>query len=153
MKPAEFIDFQWTDYEGLPMEDRLQILETYVTKSKNLFESNGQLEVDRFNNLHRRAVSNPVSNKKYIMVLLALVNNEMRVFDNTQIVEYLSKTNDEYKVKLQDGRITTYPYKGLLKNLVISIFLFDSIENYDRFRVDVAMMFDRGLPDFKEEDL
>lgn len=153
MKSAEFVDFQWTDYEGLPMEDRFRIVETHFTKGKNLFESNSQNAINKFNSLHRKSVFNPVPNKKYIMALLALMNDEVMVSQDTQIVEYISKHDNYYVVKLQDGREAEFPHKAIRDKLLMSIFLFDNIENYNLFRVDVIMMFDRGLPEFKEEDL
>jgi hypothetical protein len=153
MKSSDFIGFQWTDYEGLPMEDRFRIVETYFNKGRNLFESNNKLAVDRFNNLYHYAVSQPVPSKKYIMVLLALINNEVIVSQETQIVEYLSKHDNYYVVRLQDGREAEFPHKHIRDKLLMSIFLFDDIKNYERFNLDLIMMFDRGLPEFNQEDV
>lgn len=143
--------FNWTDYDGMDMKDRLNLVETIFTSNRNLFESNDPNYSDYF--LSLRGLSDAVvKNKLYIVSLLALVNNQIMPLQPTFIGKVLEKIGDQYKIELPDGRISLFPDKHHSDKMLVSTFFFKTKEKFNKFRTSITMKFTKDLPEIKENE-
>lgn len=143
---AETREFVWSDYNNMPnMADRLAIAEAYFANNNNLFESNDESTNDYFLNLGPLSVQ-PVPNKKYITVLLGLINNDIKEMQPIEVGTFLKQENNVSVVKMDDGQIIKFPSEEIMKTMTLKTFFFDSTSKYDEFRTAVALRFDKTLP-------
>jgi len=136
--------FNWTDYDGIGMKERLEIVETYFTSNTNLFESNDKKTADYFSSLS--AMSSPLAkNKKYITAVLGMVNNKVMQLQYPAIVTLLEKNGNMFRVRLSDGRETEFPNKHISDKLVAVTFFFDNTNSYDKFRNIMSLKYNFEL--------
>lgn len=139
--------FCWSDYEGLRMEDRFKIVETYFSKSKNLFESNSPSESEYFRSLF--SMSDQMSDKECIIIYLGLVNNNIVQLQTPEIGKILKKIGNVYTIQLSDGKITEFP-NHLSEKLYTNLFFFDNLKSYDKFRNIMVIKYEFELPNTKD---
>ena len=136
--------FNWTDYNGIGMNERLMIAETYFTKNRNLFESNDPKNSDYF--LSLTSMSSPLrKNKKYIGSVLAMVSDTVMQISDTEIVTLLGKTGNKYSVLLSNGFETEFPNRHLSDKMSAATFFFDNINAYEKFRSILSLKYDFSL--------
>ena len=136
--------FRWTDYDGLGMDERMTVVETYFTTNHNLFESNDPNNSDYF--LSLSAMSSPlVANKKYISSVLAMIGDKVMQLQYPEVVTLLGKSNNVYKVLLSDGTSTEFPRKHITTKMVASAFFFDNVAAYEKFRSILTLKYDFSL--------
>ena len=144
--------FQWTDYDGydLSIDDRVLIAESFFTNNGNLFESNDPQNSQYFLSLINMS-SYLHKNKKYVLFMLTLINNNIITLQSPEVVKFLDKTPNGFKVLRNNGDITNFPDKRLTdKGLAIVTFLFDSVHDYDKFSTIMYLKYDFNL-EVKEE--
>lgn len=140
-KVTESESFQWTDYNHIPsMEDRLFIAETYFTKTTNLTESNDGPQREYFDALTEMS-EDPAAGNKYICTVLGLVNNKLLNLQHTEVITFIERDSEGYKVKNKQGNISTYPPLHEGNAMVISTFFFSSKAAYDKFKTAVSLKF------------
>ena len=139
--------FNWADYEGTSLNDRIAIAETFFTNNGNLLESNDSIDGENFMSLSSAPVE---MGKKYIMVFLSLMNNRIVQLQYPEVVTVISKTTDGYIVMLDDGRKTEFPKKYKSNKIMMSLFFFDSSVKYDKFALKMRLQFDFDLADSDE---
>ena len=137
-------EFQWTDYDGMSMSDRMMVAETFFSKNSNLFETNEQHSVDYFFSLKPHAPALK-EGTPYIAALLGMVNDRVVPLQAVEICTIVSKTGSEYKVRLSDGTITMFPNEYISKNMVAETFFFKDIDSYDQFRAAIFLKFSVDL--------
>ena len=145
IKEAE--KFNWADWAsiGMPMESVMDICESYITKNKNLLESNNPESVSYFKDLFNLG-KDPQVGKKYLMTLLLLVNDNISVYQAPIIVEVIKKTGaGEYSVKMPDGRIADFPHNIVRNNIVYHTFFFNNKSQYEKLKTAIKLKFDTEL--------
>jgi hypothetical protein len=136
--------FNWTDYDGLGMNERLMIAETYFTTNRNLFESNDSKNSDYFLSLTSMS-SLLVTNKKYIVSVLALISDKVMQLQYPEVVTLLGQTHNKYRVLLSNGSETEFPNKHLSDKMTAETFFFDNVNAYEQFRSIVSLKYDFSL--------
>lgn len=136
--------FNWTDYDGLGMNERLMIAETYFTTNRNLFESNDSKNSDYFLSLTSMS-SLLVTNKKYIVSVLALISDNVMQLQYPEVVTLLGQTHNKYRVQLSNGSETEFPNKHLSDKMTAETFFFDNVNAYEQFRSIVSLKYDFSL--------
>lgn len=145
-------EYQWSDYEHIPsMKDRLDIAEVYFTKGHNLLESNDQPNVDYFLKLNSMS-DQPVKNKEYIFILLALVNNKIVELQKSEIGTLLGIKNNVYYIKTSDGKTVKFPSEDVRNNMISKTFLFKNKKKFDKFRSLISLKFDSNVNECAGDD-
>ena len=136
--------FTWTDYNGIGMNERLMIAETYFTTNRNLFESNDPKNNDYF--LSLISMSSPlVINKRYIVSVLALISDKVMQLQYPDVVTLLGKSDNKYTVLLSNGATTEFPNKHLSEKMSAATFFFDNVNAYEKFRSVLSLKYDFSL--------
>ena len=136
--------FTWTDYNGIGMNERLMIAETYFTTNRNLFESNDPKNNDYF--LSLISMSSPlVINKRYIVSVLALISDKVMQLQYPDVVTLLGKSDNKYSVLLSNGATTEFPNKHLSEKMSAATFFFDNVNAYEKFRSVLSLKYDFSL--------
>ena len=145
--------FRFTEFFPLlEMSERLDLLEEYFTKNKNLLESNDKTRAKQFINLRRYGVK-PVSKQKYVVTLVSLINDKFRMIESPEVVTFVDQQNNEYIVKDSNNNLKKFP-TDYVKEVVIAITLFfDRTESYNKFRTTVGLTFNAGMPDIDVDSL
>jgi len=147
MRAEEFntSKFNWADYADMPTKDKLELIESLYSGSKNLFESNDAEQVDYFFNL--RAMSDPVElDQTYIVNFLGLINNRVLTLQDPFVGKVLQQVEDQFEIELPDGRTAMFPDKSLSDKMATSMFFFAGNVSYDKFRTTVKLKFSKDLP-------
>lgn len=143
-KVSENKKFNWTDYEDLAMESRLDLLEAWLTGNESmLLEENDSNANTYFLGLKS---DSPTPGKKYIMSLLALVNNKIAVVHNAEIVTFVKSSPSGHIVKLQNGSESVFPPDSIKHMTTTKVFFFSNQKAYDSFRSAIKIKFDKDLP-------
>jgi len=145
-KKDETDEFNWSDYEGMAMEDRVNILEQ-IAQGTNLLESNDEATVDYFLNLNM--ADDLIVNDQYIPVLLSLANNKLMLSQDIVVSKLIKQLNDKYNTcvfELSDGRTIKLPNKYMGDKMIIKLFCFRNNNSYDQFRNVIKLKFNYTLP-------
>ena len=116
-----------------------------LSKTQKLTESNDPDASEYF--LSLQSMIDPlVSNKKYLLLGLAMVNNKLHLIQTPTMVTFLSKKENVYTVKLSNGSVEEFPTKKIAKEVVSAVFLFNKSESYEKFKTIMSLKFDFNLP-------
>lgn len=145
--------FRFTEFfPTLKMSDRMELLEDYFCKNKNLLESNDKTKVKQFINLRRYAVT-PIPKQKFVFTLVALINDEFKMIESPEVVTFIEKHNNEYIVKDSSNKLKKFPSEYVKEVIITETLFFNNTESYDQFRVMIGMTFDAGMPDIDVDSL
>jgi hypothetical protein len=137
-------EFNWTDHPDTPVDDLLIIAEEHFTRNGKLLESNDPDRSKYF--LDLESMSSPlVANKKYIALILGMVGNRVVQLNYPEVVTFLGKSGNAYKVILSNGRESTFPNTRMSDKMTSATFFFNSNVAYDKFRTILTMKFDTDL--------
>jgi hypothetical protein len=132
--------------EGLSVKDKITIIEEYALTG-SLTESIEQDTKDYFLSLASMS-DDPVKNKEYIMVPLALLSNGVRILNEPSVMEFIRYDNDGMGMIFKyEGIEKTYPSKTIREKSVFYTFTFATKESYDKFRMIMILKFDTKLPE------
>ena len=135
--------FNWSDYPELSVDAKMSLVEAWFNNNNILLESNDPAADTYFLGLPS---DTPVPDKKYILVMLSLVNNSIAVLQGPELVACVKNNTDHYLVKLRDGHVSEFPAKSIRNNLTSRVFFFKSTRGYDEFRSAITLKFDTSLP-------
>jgi len=142
-KSAAVREMKWEDSAHIEyMDDRLAWVESQIVEGVTLFDSNSNANTDYFLNINSDA---PVINKKFILAFQALVNNRI-IISEVHTGRLIDFNDTEYKIKLDSGKILTYPDCSSSKKMLTKSFLFDSNDKYNKFRTIIQLKFKKTLP-------
>ena len=138
----------WTELDhGLSVNERVSIMKHYfLSKHKNLVESNTPELREQFLNLVTMS-DKPTKNSEFLIIFLALLNDNVLQMAKPRIGTVLSKQGNEYTVKFGND-ITQYPSKTLMDQVVSITLFFKNAASFDVFRTFVELKFEFNMAEY-----
>ena len=135
--------FVWEDFEDLPMEARLSLAEAWLSgSSSTLLESNDPTNNNYFLNM---VSDSPKLGKKYIVTLLALVNNRVVVLHQPEIGKVIKKISDAFTIEFSPEKSVNFPYDSVKNETTVKTFFFKNTSTFNEFRSQLKMKFDTDI--------
>jgi hypothetical protein len=142
LKPQQIVkEFVWTDYEDMPMAARISLAETWISSKTTLLESNDPNANEYFINMPS---DTPVVGKKYIVTLLALVNDKIVDLSSPKVGLLIDKMSDSYVVEFNDTT-TKFPFDSIKDKTTVKTFFFKNQDSYTNFRSTLKIKFGTEL--------
>ena len=132
--------------------DKIVFLEEYVTRNGMLHESNSNHDIEYFTELLDLSVD-PLPGKKYIAVSLMLVSDRIMMIQRPIIGKFIgaNQHNDMEFIDSDSGDSVTFPPKVTSRvKSVTGTFIFDSFNEYEKFKTIMILKWSFKLPDFDE---
>lgn len=155
MKIDEVLDnaplyMSWIDLGDLSLDDKMTFIEECILKG-NLHESNDEDKREFFLSLFDLS-DIPIKNKKYIVSPLVLAANRIMRLGDPAYLEFLYTDARGMNFRSRTQKPITYPPKGIRDRAVFNTFTFSNVEDYDNFRMSLALKFGHELPEIQLDE-
>lgn len=133
--------------DHLTVWEKMQVFEQYLM-GQDLRESNHAELLDYFLSL-RSLGQTPVPQGKYLMVILALVNDRVTQMQPPQLVKVLGPDQHGHRVNYAHARNALAPSHTLSDRMVMHAWYFDHAREFDQFRTIMRLKFNCHLDSYQ----